>query len=372
MGAARAAVSAAAAAADATAAVRGTDSEDRLLLETFDLIAARRHLRWASGAAGASAFVEIKGRTREGDSCECTSPPPAPDEPVEEPSIFRKILAWLHIYSLPKLSREAQLAKFSKEQREAMVKNANMAVDEAGKDFEQLAADFQMQMSALKAAYANFAHAREHYHEAFLRSEDEHAKTCEPLTRLYNGVALDCERRRLKESDRFLARYKHPDCVVGRHQELDSPDEASLPAVALALAALAPAAPRGGSSGRQPRMPGSTWAKGDSGLESGRPKSMCLAKRSHAGASTAFTMPGHSFEGADSAHVSASAQGQCKATQSNVQASSCQQAFDSRSPDISFNKRKTEINTAGPPNSRTSWMPVEKEHRIIPYRAAHT
>merc|ERR1712083_1032348 len=73
-----------------------------------------------------------------------------------------------------------------------------------------------------------FAEQLARYNEAYHASEDEHQKHCAPTIDQHQGVQIDCEKRRQRESDRFLARLEHPDCTIGWTAGFDMVEEASL------------------------------------------------------------------------------------------------------------------------------------------------
>merc|ERR1712232_347317 len=106
------------------------------------------------------------------------------------------------------------------------------------REFKAFSEDLQAKLVKLQKTYKTFAEQLARYNEAYHASEDEHQKHCAPTIDQHQGVQIDCEKRRQRESDRFLARLEHPDCTIGWTPGFDMVEKASLPSASCFLAVV--------------------------------------------------------------------------------------------------------------------------------------
>merc|ERR1712232_1217941 len=145
-------------------------------------------------------------------------------------SLQNSVLDFVRAKKKDESRRDAQEVadKLAREQREAMRDNANAAVESQYRDFKSTSEDLQGRLASLQASYKTFGDQLAKYNEAYQASEDEHQKHCAPTVDQHQGVEIDCEKRRQRESDRFLARLEHPDCTIGRTPGFDMVEEATI------------------------------------------------------------------------------------------------------------------------------------------------
>eukprot|EP00929_Paragymnodinium_shiwhaense_P114633 TRINITY_DN83095_c0_g1_i1.p1 TRINITY_DN83095_c0_g1~~TRINITY_DN83095_c0_g1_i1.p1 ORF type:complete len:249 (+),score=55.60 TRINITY_DN83095_c0_g1_i1:155-901(+) len=184
----------------------------------------------AFAAAGGSSKV-VRGRNREGEACTCTDPPPAKADgggsPTKPGSV---VLQTIGIQKAPPVRDHDEVAEeFAKQQRAAAVFNADAAVEKPAEEFAQARAVFGDAFKDTKMKFDMYKDQREKYELAYNAAMGEHKRFCQPFVDDHFQIPMDCERRRRKEAWRFLARMRHPECMVGGQVTLDTPQEAGAP-----------------------------------------------------------------------------------------------------------------------------------------------
>lgn len=198
----------------------------------------------ASTSAEPTAFASLpnptRGRTREGDSCTCTDPPPPPVKDSgpkggSEESVGG-VLQTLGLKKPTPSDDHNQVAdEFAKQQRAAAVYNADAAIEKPAQDFADARGEFDKAYEDAKLKFEVYKDQRKKYEVAYNNSMALHKQHCKQFVDDHFQIPLDCEKRRQKEAGRFLARIRHPECMVGEKISLDAPSEAAMPVDPLVL-----------------------------------------------------------------------------------------------------------------------------------------
>lgn len=218
------------------------DSLTAALLESW-----QRSLRLPQRSAEPTAFAAgsisapTRGRTREGDVCTCSdaaAKEPAASGPMAAVAGAAKdLLANVGLQD-KKLSRDHDEVadEFAKQQRAAAVSNADAAAGKPADEFADARSHFDEAYEDTRLKFELYKDQRKKYETAYSKAMAAHKQYCRPFVDEHFQIPLDCEKRRQKEASRFLARMRHPDCMVGDAVSLDLPSEAAVAVDPLAIA----------------------------------------------------------------------------------------------------------------------------------------
>eukprot|EP00419_Tripos_fusus_P027470 CAMPEP_0172700212 /NCGR_PEP_ID=MMETSP1074-20121228/30738_1 /TAXON_ID=2916 /ORGANISM="Ceratium fusus, Strain PA161109" /LENGTH=247 /DNA_ID=CAMNT_0013521545 /DNA_START=107 /DNA_END=847 /DNA_ORIENTATION=- len=107
-------------------------------------------------------------------------------------------------------------AALDMQQRDAERQNANALVSAALRDFQKARASYDQVYTEANDAFNTYFDHRNRYEGAFYRYKDAHTQYCRPVVEANDGVKIPCETDWLLAVERFFARRRAPDCLVGQ------------------------------------------------------------------------------------------------------------------------------------------------------------